>query len=140
MTDYEKLKHVIWDANPSILELKFGCEVLEHEIGRGIILDKPIERNGVVAAYVFDFVDGKPKNLPFMKDKMQILGRDITLADVLLALQKIVIKDRTYLVSSFGIIIDTYFKSYATWDLKRDSLDDQSEECKQFLINLLVTK
>jgi hypothetical protein len=62
-----------------------------------------------------------------------IIGRPIRLADVLLA----VVKDFAYPYE--GVAGDIFAsKLCRLWNLKDDNLDNQSEECKQFLINLLV--
>ena len=69
---------------------------------------------------------------------VEILGRPIRLADVLLADMKRVddkcaekdCRKKEYPIGALKIL--------SKWDLKDDNLDHQSEECKQFLINLLV--
>ena len=63
----------------------------------------------------------------------------IRLADVLMAMNKNKSSEETtHLISIWGRIMDTHFNTKGYWDLKDNNLDNQSEETKQFLINLLV--
>lgn len=80
----------------------------------------------------------------------QILGRPVRLADVLLAIKKedaMVNKGGQLLhyagetESLDGRYRGFYVKHYTptiTWNLRKDSLEDQSDECLQFLSDLLL--
>lgn len=154
--DCGKLKQVIQQANPEIMELQFGCE-----IENGYAAETNPHRIGMFVQHIFRtarvnpgshirLTNGKdfwetPKN----NDKLKILGRPIRLADVLLTLRKV--RKEIYMRSD-GIFFNWYkFASpesghnevkstYIEWNLKNDNLDNQSDETKQFLIDLLVTK
>lgn len=144
MENYEKLKKVIQEANPEIMELKFGCEVSynnEPFMLVSIEFDESEEGNSTYVYNVFPsiLVAGEA-NVPtyFARligeyEQFQILGRPIRLADVLLALSE---KFPGELIPKFEDYSTTLFMGY--WNLKDDNLDNQSFETKQFLINLLV--
>lgn len=139
MKSLQQLKSVIQAANPSILELKFGCE-LQHAdrllyvlypLGSDIYCTYREQKTGRPALWMLT---------KFQREydrTFQILGRPIRIADVLLAIDKRL----NYAVNQLGSFIDLENKEMdveATWDLVNDSLDAQSPETIQFLINLLV--
>lgn len=136
----QQLKDIIWKANPSILELKFGCKLKLQKEGRyydvwketmekyKTLVLKGIDKKGFVQVgspdkYHCEFIDCT-KGIEML---FEILGRDITLADVLMAL------------TTQGR--ETYYANLEelarNWNLKED-LEGQSDETKQFLIDLLV--
>jgi hypothetical protein len=142
--NYDKLKSIIQQANSSILELKFGCEVvyegkkckyLHYIEGWFHVLLPPNYDKGI---------------LQVTNPKLKILGRPIRLADVLWALEKLqkeisVRTDGRFLqqnknfwesMSSCGE--DCGLPQFIDWNLRDDNLDHQSEETKQFLIELLT--
>ena len=75
-------------------------------------------------------------------EKLEILGRPIRLADVLLVLNKdknnmfnvLIMPDGNFGCFGLGKFRDRQFG----WNLKDDNLDNQSDEVKKFLIKLLV--
>jgi hypothetical protein len=142
MENYDKLKSIIQQANPSILELKFGCEIISGKTRMMII-----SQNGKQAMLWHIELDEPYYNSgSTIYDK--ILGRSIQLADVLLVLAK---TDESFYIRHDGM----FFKwekfteggsghhgvesTYIQWNLKDDNLDHQSDETKQFLIDLLIT-
>ena len=74
--------------------------------------------------------------------KLEIIGRPIRLADVLLVLNKdknnmfnvLIMPDGNFGCFGLGKFRDRQFG----WNLKDDNLDNQSDEVKEFLIKLLV--
>lgn len=77
-------------------------------------------------------------------DDIEILGRPIRLADVLLAIDKKYINSSSnnHFRSKFEIINASYedgsFKHDAYWNLRNDSLTEQSPETIEFISNLLT--
>lgn len=65
-------------------------------------------------------------------DDIKILGREIRLADVLLAMKSL--KERKWTDQAWLI---TGSKDDCNWNLLKDSLTDQSEETIEFLYELL---
>lgn len=142
MPTYEKLKAKIQSSNVDIMRLQFGCEVL--------IDGTTSYRTKIIDAW--DFPPNRKYKLLghdheiFTREMLEqplgnkILGRPITLADVLLAIEK---KGLTnWFVTAqgyFGEITDAhdYKATSAYWDLTKD-LERQSEKCKDFLIKLLL--
>lgn len=127
MENYDKLKQIIQAANPEIMELKFGCKVKfgqpKHSyFGKGIILNKNYAGNWLIKTEV-DTTTTIPD-----KEIKRILGRPIRLADVLLASFN---TKEAYPENGVLIIV-------SKWNLSDDNLDHQSEETKQFLIDLLT--
>lgn len=151
---YQKIKEACQAANPALLELTFGCE---------IELKKPFMYEGGLSPFVItkiiDFVDGVVHydGVYSIKtcrkdDIKEILGHEPSLADVLLAIEKSRenhIKD-WFAISTSGIFLENKIKEitprpYAhpmvstlcSWNLLDDRLKSQSEECLNFLWNLL---
>lgn len=141
-------------ANPDIVALKPGCRVLwtnpeNEETKRKAKQWKcTIIRNwgnGAVSI-IDDFHVNtiQATTTVFENDFDEILGREIRLADVLLA---IVMHDpiRYIAITPHGAwleIISGKFQncmedSMQGWDMKQDNLELQSEECIEFIYNLL---
>lgn len=132
----EELRQVIIKANPEIMELKFGCEIMCGFSKAFIITDH--NKDTVTAFFP---TRNSPPDFDFIsKSEILILGRPIRLADVLLAYQKL--KDRHILFSltSQGGFQIKQGEPSSCWNLKDDNLDRQSDETQEFLYNLLVTK
>ena len=135
----QKLKKVIQEANPEIMELKFGCEVIRRKSDKEkqcFISDYYEDRNGKritlrgEGGNVYEIME-----IVFKRD-FKILGRPIRLADVLLALKKL--EPNHFQEAIRDLIIGKDIKGKIVyWNLKKD-FDNQSDECKEFLIKLLV--
>lgn len=125
----EKLKQVIQSANSEIMELKFGCkaELGEHKI--------TVLKN-VTADAVLVFYNGVVDTM--WLDVLKVLGRPIRLADVVLTIQKLIKKEITVAI---GREHDTMpleiYRAVNLWDCTNDNLEHQSDQCKEFLIELL---
>lgn len=126
MTNYEIIKQKCIEANPEIMELKFGCKIknlhgkIETFINNaGQHKYRCISENGFFDETLKIFIT-------------EILGRDIHLADVLYA---ITITDSEAMAEK--VAGDLTFQSINSWNLLKDSLKDQSEETLEFLANLL---
>ncbi len=136
MKDYNKLKEVIQAANPEIMELKFGCELKYPGYQTATICGQQLncwkvwcERQDEAAFKVVT-----PVQLEF-STVIHILGRPIRLSDVLVACN-IKFKDEEELRSLWFIGKIRLILEY--WSLIDDNLDHQNDECKKFLIDLLV--
>lgn len=125
MSDYEKLKSVIQKANPEIMELKFGVSIEYHEKEFVYVSD------GMAGLYT---IWSKPSSAIHVRpNEIKILGRPIRLADVLLAVTKIL-----HPIGKTSGLDEDRLKVLWRWNLKNDNLDRQSKETKQFLIELLT--
>lgn len=119
-SNLEQLKKKIQEANPEIMEVKFGCEI-----------------RTPFTTYVIG------KHTPDKENVIEILGRPIRLADVLLALEnEYQAQDKSYAVDGEGTFIFVNKDVEMTWvngswNLKSDSLDKQSPETINFLMELL---
>ena len=143
MKNYEKLKQIIIKANPSILELKFGCEV-EVEKEKGFILQKyPISPPLLNEQSTYDiWLRDACGVVERYKSWFKILGRPIRLADILLAIQKQEKDNKNKWTNKSQISlleesIKLLFTDKIKWDLTKD-LDNQSDETKQFLQDILL--
>ena len=125
----DKLKQVIQEANPEIMELNIGCRVAhKYHSSQSIVVENEQDN---LSPFDVQTDDGG-----FEKDKVISLGRPIRLADVLMAINKISIMQ-------IGVFNDGTFLHKGDdmgwrWNLKDNNLDNQSDETKQFLIDLLV--
>src|ERR1044072_8005570 len=77
--ELEALKAKIVEAVPEIMELKFGCRVKNKPFGYERVIAE------VTPETVYYVLCGADFKEHFDDGKFEILGRDITLADVLLA-------------------------------------------------------
>jgi len=138
----EAIRQKCIEANPEIVELKFGC-IFEHtwcgEKTINIISSKPEPSMNQILLRV-PTIDGNTWDfeIPFQKE-YKILGRPIRLADVLLAIgKKQEIKPRLELWSvQLEMMFTRNERNNAMWNLLKDSLSDQSSECIDFLYELL---
>lgn len=160
MKNYEQLKQVVQQANPEILELKFGCEVKYQGEKTTVVSSetdffahRPNHTMGK-AQYMVITPSVHGNNTIYEGDlEVKILGRPIRLADVLLAVQESDNKpmyfncgsdgafyevDYTYPDGNHCVIEHKGLGAGVGWNLRDDNLDNQSEETKEFLIDLLV--
>lgn len=148
--ELEIIRKACIEANPEIMELKFGCEVhvkgLVHTIfafeeSEGLysaILNKPFPEEMKWADYL---------DCEFTKDAegVEILGRPVRLVDVLLAADfKSNSLEGLKITSVLNLREDTPNQALIavgsivnTWNLRKDSLSEQSPETITFLANLL---
>ena len=138
MTNLEKVRAKVIEAVPEILELKFGCRVsfqrYPGKIVYGTIANKTRQFNVLI--------DGRLTPETHPKEIFTIIGRPITLADVLRAMKK---KQSFWLEKSvcgfpefkksIGAFVEGEEKD--TWNLAED-LDHQSEETIKSLVDILV--
>lgn len=121
MNKLNKLKEVIQKANPSILDIKSGCKTLEDN---GICLDGDYWAYNINGNWsIVDNYDGTT-----------VLGREITLADVLIAIEKKGLNDQ---IEYYNILMKLIMSNNRIWNLTQD-LDHQSEEVIDFLYDILV--
>lgn len=124
MNNYEKLKKIIQEANPEIMDLKFGCEVIftRGEEKRCVILE--VEEN-----HPFFFVGKLYCNNTdtyvgdFEKKEIKKLGRPIRLDDCMHAFKKMN-------VSKYRIAAE-----YLAMSWRLGYLDDQTDELKQWIFD-----
>ena len=126
----ETIRAAAIKANPEIVELKFGCQVQRYEgdeIDTLCSITSPGLRGRHAVRFIrfpsvvhYDFVCATGE-----VESWKIIGRPIRLADVLLALKE----QRGYL----GVTI----LEKEHWNLRADSLEEQSDECIAFLADLL---
>ncbi len=135
MTTLEKIKLACQKANPSILELKFGCRILVQLPNLDHIL-KTIVAVGYNGAIRFNYA-------PFWSTKEQIkfdrgfeiLGRFIQLADILFMFQKL--KLNAYVQESGKFHCEGYSTAPGIiWNLL-EPLDNQKPEVWDFIYSLL---
>ena len=143
------LREIICKANPEIMELKFGCEILVKNDVRTRVI-------GIDGRVVFFSPLVNNRNTDFVED-ITILGRTIRLADVLVAVERTIKGNDIYWsVDTSGQIygtneldpvqlnnfpeIDHFIKHTpgAKWNLLDDNLDHQTPECKKFLEEILI--
>lgn len=136
---YQQLKEVIQKAVPEIMELKFGCELSLDLYPKYNDKKNAIALCRVIETHKEDIeIKRIDTHSPIIWEKLnalndyEILGRPIRLADVALAIKKDLSPDRVSM-KNVGYIL-----CFDKWNLKDNSLDNQSKECKEFLIKLLV--
>jgi len=140
--ELQQLKEKIWKANPSILELKFGCEIQFNSSGKKdfIAHTKTGYKEFPVSTVSFGSVRLK---------EIKSLGRPITLEDVLVVCKKQIIDGSEWIdvdiqghirrswLERRGIGIMEWKRSdLGEWILNKP-LHEQSEETIKFLNKLL---
>ncbi len=136
----QKLKKVIQEANPEIMELKFGCEFKYQDRLHRIV--QKIKGNMYLGG------DGKIWSYEMLTQAkyLEILGRPIRLADVLLALEeqvKINMRDSKREVELLSNNMEYLWAETKNiikyWNLKKD-FDNQSDKCKELLVKILLKR
>lgn len=134
----QKIKDACIKANPEIMELKFGCEVLMQYSAETQIINTPKNEGKW-----FGITNYETAFNP--EEVKEILGRPIRLADVLLAIHAKAPENKTRItLESDGQFIQrldngSFTEPWArsNWNLKDDNLEHQSEECINFIAELL---
>lgn len=158
MTPYlENIRNACIKASPEIMELKFGCEVMlllgdyYGEIGRvvypsGKCTKHKLYKNCNEDCDIKDAVsivtnwDDEPSEWLLLSNgkDYKVLGREIRLADVLLAIKSSPKCDTLW---EYEVISDLIWgktnKQIEMWNLRKDSLSEQSEETLKFISDLL---
>lgn len=144
----EEIRKACILANPEIVELKFGCEVIDKGFNhqnnsKGVFIALAMEDN------IFMVYENGDVSWAISKSQIEILGRPIRLSDVLLAIER---SDKTgWHIYSNGEFAqnagynEMYLEqkicgineSHIRWNLLKDSLEDQDEPCLTFLVDLL---
>lgn len=142
----DKTKQKIQELVPEIMELKFGCRFKLKNVdnSKTYIYVSEKHENGCI------FIQTSSGYNPEYRciDKENLIGRPITLADVLLAIGKTggrngVISMETPNAKKFSIeeyFVDTMVSKLLTiWDLTKP-YDNQSQETKDFIGSILGVK
>ena len=116
------------------MELEFGCRIKHKKRGYGTLIDSThlVFENEKESIYA-----------PFIDGNCEILGKPITLAVVLLAIEKVnTIEKENYCITPNGGICfigyaGRFYHEVANWNLSKDNFNDQSEETKTFIGGLL---
>ena len=110
MKDLNNLTNIIREIVPESMELKFGCrvEIPKHEIKLGVVIhkDKCLKTNKEFVNLVFP---DKWNTDSFFVEELIILGNDITLDDILIALDRRKIEMPAKTREHFGIASNTAF-------------------------------
>lgn len=145
------------EANPEIVELTFGCRVEIQDEGENYEHGNPIHRDIVTRAWRnskdsdgFFRLDCLNNTYNIRDGDMEIIGRPIRLADVLLAMKK---KRVSLAIRECGCFMqykyieddegsDWYQDSFldgqkVSWNLKDNNLENQNEPTKNFIWGLL---
>lgn len=145
MTPYEIVREVCIKANPQIMTLEGGCIVkiwwIDHlaDIRAGkepdeisSFCERSMSNNGHVEGQYWGIIEDN------VTGTIEILGRPIRLADVLLAIAS---KDIMPILTLYrdDVTIDYHHKS-AEWLLRADDLSQQSPDTLIFLAELLGSK
>ena len=130
MTHEETIKR-IQKLVPSVMALEFGCEVMyEWENGeksKMVVVGK-IGEDFILTDYQSSFCDDANET------NFEILGKPITLATILLAIW---LNKSEWLNNNDTTVL---IKLVKVWNLSKDNFNDQSEETKTFIGELLDKK
>lgn len=135
-------------ANPEIVELKFGCRFFFKGNNNGCVALSNDEWKRLHFMISLPMLEPKYDTLNrkdlLDEEALEIIGRPIRLADVLLAL------GNTEHRSEVGVNFDSdgayiFYDDFENasggkWNLLKDNLSDQSDETKLFLTGLLLAE
>jgi hypothetical protein len=143
----QKIKDACWKANPEIKDLVFGCKV------KAYIQDEEAQILQIQYLNAWDLgieveceeIDTEAiRSMQGDEDNyIEILGRDIRLADVLNACtpdRQPVRVDGNGIITSLKADVDgqtPIVDQQRSWNLLKDNLDEQSDETILFIANLL---
>jgi len=138
-----KLKKRIQELVPDIMRLEFGCEIKSYcHPDTDIVIDDEGEIDGLVGG----------KYATHEKKNIKILGRPITLADVLMAITVAPDVKTIYAFSTPAICptndvqfmlfkwVEGKFESLGVYWIAKETLDGQSEETLRALSDILIGK
>lgn len=150
MTNEEIVRLACIKAQPEIVELKFGCYVKRRSNGDlrnrsagkiGFVIKKYPNPSAVGVVF-----EGNETMSAVLNNEIEIIGRPIRLADILLAIgQSKKNADMEYGIRANGVFLTDFCEKAVfnendeiiAWDLKNDDLSKQSPECLQFLAGIL---
>lgn len=137
----EKLQQIIdkcIEANPAILDLKFGCEVWcsywSYEATKETIVG--IHENGTDDK---GYYCALRKDYTHAKYFIEIIGRTITLSDIILTYlrqSEAPLKAIQDVGNDTSLLQSDVLNIVAFWNKKEDDLEKQSEETKELIYNL----
>lgn len=146
MTTPEQIKYITERciaANPSILDLVFGCEIIcKYDYAK--IYSENIMLDDVGDKYVNVSPTLQGNDMIYIDDNnFEIIGREIRLADVLLAINNRGEQIIGWHMSTTGHFYKTlmngsHIAQSESWNLLSDSLSSQSPETIAFLYELLL--
>lgn len=149
MTHLETIRTACIKANPEIVELKFGCEVLwnmsanefrGNSLRKSFVLDR-------IGGVIYLFTEGwshtdnlTSRTATVLEDDLKIIGRRIRLNDILLAIAK---SGKFYEGASGQTVNEFIFSdinpnpTVIVWNLLKDDVSLQTPETQEFIYNLL---
>lgn len=130
----ETIRQACIKANPSILNLEFGCEI-KYDGFEGKITNVKEVHPFMVSFDWYDYRGFSSSVYDVYKSGLNILGRKIGLADVLLAIENIDARIKLNRHSSEVKVFAS--ATMFTWDCSKDDLTQQSEETINFLYEVL---
>ena len=149
MNHEETIKR-IQELVPSLMALEFGCEVRRKYPSRKIRYAKVLAHIGGGNFQVQERIDSSTNEEEYEKDyghceithyepdSFEVLGKPITLAVVLMAInQKYIESNNVWFVYDLR---QTQLSGIEKWNLSKDNFNDQSEDTKTFIGNLLNNK
>lgn len=142
----ESIRKACIAANPSILDLEFGCAVkfdyeeLDGSITDDIIVDNFVSGLKTANNSIFYFfnkgIEESDFNRTWERQKKEIIGRKIRLADVLHMIEKKLVQDRMPLKPHW----DAQHNLLCTYNLLKDDLTLQDEATIDFIYQLIESK
>lgn len=146
MTRDEKLQAIrakVVEANPEIVQLKYGCLIDCKLWGRQMIVDKWKDASGEGWCLVNPDYPGRSSCSTSDENIIKVYGRPIRLADVLLAHRLRFPADGTtrtnesFMRHHTGQFREDIWEIALLWNLREDDLSRQPDETIDFLHSLL---
>ena len=122
----------------SVMALEFGCKVLNKDLNKVLTVTYLSSYNECIHCFYEWESDSTWIWKKYLENSFEILGKPITLAVILSAIddESLVIEAKT---GQFGTTTaeGVYVGEHAIWNLSKDNFNDQSDETKTFIGELL---
>lgn len=136
----QKIRQACIDANPSILDLSFGCEIRDITDGSTYKLIYNVGNHYLkLTSWSGDDLNTFNTDESW-NGKTEIIGRPIRLSDILIAFRDVWIMPTTKKDQGFRYLGLGLGNPGISWNLLKDDLSLQSEDTIDFIYNLIENK
>ena len=147
MTLQEKLATRLYELLPHKKELEFGCEIFNKTLNQKLVVTHFSSNNECINCYYYGESNTTWIWKKYLDDTFEIIGQPLRLADLLMAIEKVLDDNHICYVNSVGAVYvldmnKSYQKqfedtNYGEYNLSKDNILDQSDEFCEFVLELL---
>lgn len=133
----QKLATRLYELLPHKKELEFGCEIFNKTLNQKLVVTHFSSNNECINCYYYGESNTTWIWKKYLDDTFEIIGQPLRLADLLMAINAIEIKEAG--TDSQKLHVDSSRLPKIMWkyDLGKDNILDQSDEFCEFVLELL---